>query len=259
MQSSAMVAFRTLIMITCLVAVPLAALTGTAVTKVVRSALGDHGSSLALADCGGDGSPLAFGTIATADNAEAKPRVVAPLAAEPTELSQLTPRLPTARITGVRAVSDAGEVADTSPEPAIESAPLWNAAPRTASAPRNREMTAHNVLPQGLQKTAYSPHDSAGMREGAGADADDELLPIEPAEAENRFDDSEERLRELGANYYRLENWGDDGKFYRCSCSIAAAPHSRATRHFEAVEASPSDAIDGVIRQVQAWRNKSRR
>ena len=259
MQSSAMVAFRTAIMITCLVAVPLAALTGTAVTKVVKSALGDRSTSLALADLRGDEASPPVGPIATVDNAEPEPRVVSPLSADPTELAQFTPRLPTARITGVRAVPDAAEVADASPEPVIESAPLWKAPRRTASTPRSRETTAHNVLPRGLQKTAYSPPDAGALAEQAGDDTGDDLLPIESDDADNRLADSEERLRDLGANYYRLENWGDHGTFYRCSCSVAAAPRSRATRHFEAVEVSPSEAIDAVIHQVQTWRNKSAR
>lgn len=277
MQSSAMVAFRTLIIITCLVALPLAALTGTAVTKVVRTALDGRNPSPMLADRGGkDEAPLGLAPLVAVEKGEPEPRVVAPLTTPPTELAQLHPQLPTARITGVRAVSDDAGVVEAPSEPAIESAPLWNAPPRTASTPRTRDMTAHNVAspsgrrlalerspregrPQSLQKTVYSPPDSDDFSGQAAADgaSDSELVSIEQAEQDNRFADSERRLRNLGASYYRLENWGDDGHFYRCCCSVAAAPHSRATRHFEAIDAAPSQAIESVIRQVQAWRNKS--
>lgn len=273
MQSSAMVAFRTFIMITCLVAVPLAALTGTAVTKVVKTALGGRTALPSLAERDeADAPPPDFAPLVD-DKPEPGPRVIAPLSTESTELAQFSPRLPAARITGVRAVADATEVA-APPEPAIESAPLWNASPRTASTPRNRDMTAHNAAPpkahrltrgrqspdgrpQGLQKTVYSPPDASPQKATADHPADGELIAVEQLEPDNRFAESERRLRELGAGYYRLEGWGDEGQFYRCSCSVAAAPRSRATRHFEAIDASPSQAVEAVIEQVEAWRNKT--
>ncbi|HVA49372.1 MAG TPA: hypothetical protein VNH11_23605 [Pirellulales bacterium] len=279
MQSSAMVAFRTVIMITCLVAVPLAALTGTAVTKVVKTALGDRGASSPSGEVGGSEGPFGRPPLAAAEEPEHAPRVVAPAAGGATKVAQASPLLPRARITAVRAVADAPEVAGGRPaEAAIETAPLWNAPPRTASTPRNRDMTAHFApsrvsaslpserqarggRPKALHKTVYSQPDEDAATEAAPAaktvGGDLELVPIEQAMTDNRFADSERRLRELGAIYYRLETWGDGGHFYRCSCSIAAAPRSRATRHFEAIDAAPSQAIQAVIAQVQAWRDKS--
>ena len=267
MQSSAMVALRTMIMITCLVAVPLAAVVGTALPKVVKSAIDGRDSSFFSRDgvTSDEPRPPVAHSVLAADDSIAT-AVPTPSGHDLAAASE--PRQPTAHITGVRPIDD---------EPAeavVQTAPLWNRSPRTASSPRNRDTTAHfapsprlhgraaaarrraEPRADGLQKTVYSPpdeDDSAVPSPGTDGD-DDRMVPIERPAGQNSFAESERRLRDLGAIYYRLETWGADAEFYRCSCSVALSPRSRATRHFEAIDAAPSQAIDAVIKQVDAWR-----
>ncbi|HVX13476.1 MAG TPA: hypothetical protein VHC22_19990 [Pirellulales bacterium] len=293
MQSSPMVALRTMIMIVCLVAVPLAAVFGTALSAAVKSACGirDTNQSWSPPVVVEEEPPARAGTHAlAADNAA--PAAEAP---KPETIGPALPILPRARITGVRAVADAAPPGvPEAAEPVIETAPLWNPAPRTASTSHERQTTTHFVPsspPQhrphplafaarqpatrgddsdimvlrrrpdrrgeALQKTAYSPPDDADL----SAQADDQLEPVDrtaPVDslADNPLAESERRLRDMGATYCRLEAWGADGKFYRCSCNIPMSPRGRATRHFEAIESAPSQAIDAVIRQVEAWRSR---
>jgi hypothetical protein len=289
MQSSPMVALRTMIMIVCLVAVPLAAVFGTALSQAVKSACGIRDTHQAW-------SP----PVVVEEEPSARPGTHA-LAADnasetskPETIGTALPILPRARITGVRAVADAAPApAPEVAEPTIETAPLWNPAPRTASTSRDRQMTTHSVPsspPQhypnapamagrqpaahrdqsdivvrrrpdrrgeALQKTAYSPPDDDEL----STPADDRLEPVELTDqadslAANPIAESERRLRDMGATYCRLEAWGAEGKFYRCSCNVPISPRGRATRHFEAIESAPSQAIDKVIQQVEAWRSR---
>jgi hypothetical protein len=278
MQSSAMVALRTVIMITCLVAVPLAAVFGTALPKIVKTAFDGHGKTSPWNQPADDDEPAPPSVVAVDD---VKPRRVAasPTNAEPTA-AESGPRLPIAHITGVRPVDDT--VAATPRKAAVETAPLWSPPPRTARAPQTRDMTAHfapSPLPHrtdeprsrheprlgGLQKTVYSQPNREPGEPTAGDSAEERraLVAVEPpaasgSPADNVLAEGEQRLRGLGATYYRVETWGGEGQFYRCSCNVAVAAGSRATRHFEAIEAAPSRAIEAVIKQVSAWRARRR-
>ena len=264
MQSSAMVALRTMIMITCLVAVPLAAVVGTALPKVVKSALDRRDSSFFSRDgVASDDRPAAV------PHSDATDPVTPPPSEPELTDARAAPRLPSAHITGVRTIDD-----DAPAAPVVETAPLWNPSRRTASSPRNRDMTAHfapsplhgseaavrrrgEPRTNALKKTVYFEPDEDGPTQLSAPDAPDKeesLVPVERPAGDNPFADSERRLRELGAIYYRLETWGDEGRFYRCSCNVALSPRGRATRHFEAIDAAPSQAIGAVIKQVDAWR-----
>lgn len=68
------------------------------------------------------------------------------------------------------------------------------------------------------------------------------------------FSSIQVRLRELGATYYLLETWGQDGSLYRFHCKMTLAGNSRHNRHFEATEADPLLAMQRVLEQVEAWR-----
>ena len=61
-------------------------------------------------------------------------------------------------------------------------------------------------------------------------------------------------LRQLGASYYALEEWGVDSALYRFHCKMAMREDANICRHFEAVDASASVAVDRVLNQVLAWR-----
>jgi hypothetical protein len=286
MQSSAMVALRTMIMIVCLVAVPLAAVFGTALSKAVKSAFG-YREAWQPSKLAEDEQPPRVDSLALA--ADNDPRILQPTpeaTSQPQTEQRESPILPHAKITGVRALPEVPTTAaaDKADEPMIETAPLWNPAPRTARTPRDRQMTTHfvpapapqrDILRQGrvdsvqsntnaavarrrsarrtesLQQTVYSPPDEVESPSDT-----DGLVPVERVANDGALADSERRLRELGATYYRLEIWGDEGNFYRCSCSVPISPRGRAMRHFEAIESAPSQAINVVIKQVETWRSR---
>lgn len=69
----------------------------------------------------------------------------------------------------------------------------------------------------------------------------------------------ENRLHELGAKFYLLEKWGQDGSLYRFHCKMIVSDDPSHTRHFEATEARPGEAIAKVLRQVEVWRSTKHR
>lgn len=265
MQSSTMVALRTMVMVTCLVAVPLAAVVGTALPKVLKSALQGQTASLSREADSPDApdedepqpplihSPLlaaeADDTASTASPDKQPPGVAAPVAR--ITAVRPAPAAPVATITDVRPVAS-DRIAQT--------APLWNAAPRTARSSATRQTTAHSLTERPLVKTGYSPPPPHVAPIRTAEDGDAPLASLDrPAKPNDSFARSERRLRELGATQYRLETWGAQSELYRCTCNVPVRPRSRAARHFEGIEPAPSEAIDAVIHQVERWRAEQRR
>ncbi|MGH7138891.1 MAG: hypothetical protein ACREHD_24360 [Pirellulales bacterium] len=291
MQSSAVVALRTMTMIVCLVAVPLVAVLGTTLPKVVKSAFGHREAQQKSHDEDAAAIPDRRDLTSAATELVAdEPMPSRTADAKNADHESAVPRV---RITGVRALDEAPLTAseDLAEQPPIETAPLWNPSPRTASAPRGRPMTTHFVpspLPpqasqprrrgdvdagppyydvrvrgESLQKTVYSQPDETATHPTTDDENDvgqalagERMAPVQRVANTGALADGEQRLRGLGATYYRLEAWGSDGSFYRCSCSVPLTPRSRATRHFESIGAAPSQAIDAVIKQVETWRAK---
>ena len=70
----------------------------------------------------------------------------------------------------------------------------------------------------------------------------------------DQFVHIEKRLRELGAEYYLLENWGNQGECYRFHCRIAVANSANFTKHFEATDSQPLGAMTQVLADVESWR-----
>ena len=68
-------------------------------------------------------------------------------------------------------------------------------------------------------------------------------------------DEIQERLKQLGATWYRLDQWGDSGELYRFACRIEVSPGANLDRHFESVAPTPDEALIGVLRQVEQWRS----
>ena len=91
----------------------------------------------------------------------------------------------------------------------------------------------------------------------------DAAAPDEPAEVASAvpdtpmgFDDIQLRLQELGATYYLLESWGSQRQLYRFSCKMAVGGNADFTRHFEAADADPLQAMLQVLRQVKTRRER---
>jgi len=62
------------------------------------------------------------------------------------------------------------------------------------------------------------------------------------------------RLQQLGAIYYLLESWGNEGN-YRFSCRIAVDEKGGYTRYFEAVAADGLSAMTHVLAEVEGWKS----
>ncbi len=74
------------------------------------------------------------------------------------------------------------------------------------------------------------------------------------APMEGRFAAIQDRLRKLGATYYLLESWGSRDYLYRFYCKVAVGGNPDYTHFFEATHSDPLEAMDEVLRQVEAWR-----
>jgi hypothetical protein len=198
-------------------------------------------------------------TAAMAPNFNRAPR------ASITEVRTSAGGAPRARIVQVRAVDDSTTLQAPAPAP---TAPLWAPAPRTAASPRGRNTTAHfepsevrprapqrkapkrNIPDAALQATAYSTPAAPWAKSASAED--------QPPPASDAFARGEQRLRQYGATHYRLESWGENGELFRCSANVALPNHRYGARHFETTAASPSQAIDRLLEQVESWRAAQR-
>jgi hypothetical protein len=87
----------------------------------------------------------------------------------------------------------------------------------------------------------------------------DQLMPIVSARRGQTPSEGEElagvehRLRQLGATYYRLESWGDGGQWFRFQCRVAVDGNPGCTKHFEATDRVPVQAIAVVFHAVESW------
>lgn len=64
-------------------------------------------------------------------------------------------------------------------------------------------------------------------------------------------------LDHLGANYYRLESWGNSPRVYRFHCTVAIKiGQSEYSQRFEATAESPEAAMRQVHTDVQSWHER---
>jgi hypothetical protein len=103
---------------------------------------------------------------------------------------------------------------------------------------------------ESLQATAYS----APPTNAAGDAAAEATAESETASSADALAHSEQRLRELGAEQYRLETWGESGRLFRCTARVVLPGRRRGLRHFSAVAAGPAQAVDDLLKQVEDWR-----
>lgn len=64
----------------------------------------------------------------------------------------------------------------------------------------------------------------------------------------------QQRLRQLGSTYYRLESWGNRRELYRFQCRVGIGGDPTFTRCFEATDDDPHKAMRHVLGQVERWR-----
>jgi hypothetical protein len=69
----------------------------------------------------------------------------------------------------------------------------------------------------------------------------------------DRFNWIQDRLKQLGATYFLLETWGNQGGLYRFQCDIAISESGESRRHFEATGVEPLEVMEQVLWQVEEW------
>ena len=82
----------------------------------------------------------------------------------------------------------------------------------------------------------------------------DRALASQPFVLTPQSEEMLRRLRELGASYYALETWGAQGQYFRFHARIAAGHGASYARHFDAVDQSGDEAMGSVLDQVEQWR-----
>ena len=72
---------------------------------------------------------------------------------------------------------------------------------------------------------------------------------------DDRFQQIQGRLLQLGASHYRLEYWGNRQQLYHFYCEVAVGADPNYVHHFQATAADRLEAMRQVLGQVEAWRS----
>ncbi|MCX7428077.1 MAG: hypothetical protein NTW96_20915 [Planctomycetia bacterium] len=279
MQSSTTVLCRAVVMLTCLVVVPLLALFGTSLPQMARTLLDRPVNRDTAANQSLDEAPaFAANDAATGMTAASppldSPRVnlpdgrpatypqpgttpAGPLNPGPSTYPVPQPGALANRAGGMVPVGYNAPVGDR-----IVAPPPWRSNPSGypsgGSSPGGVGDAGRSVpaQPAALVPVTPSPGDStqAGApvvpgRSAAGAN----VLPAAPSTA-GAFLGIQERLRGMGATYYRLESWGSQQPLFRFQCEMALDESPHLTRHFEATDGDPLRAMSKVLAEVEVWK-----
>ena len=126
----------------------------------------------------------------------------------------------------------------TEPTPTDDRSARLDAAQRTTPKPRRSRAAAvqQAVAPR-------RPPETAAL---VGQSNPDSVLPTD------HFRFIQNRLRQLGAAYFRLETITNSRK-YHFFCRIDAARDGQSGTHFEATRLDPVDAMDAVLAKAESW------
>jgi len=258
MQNSTTTVVRAAVMLGCLIAIPGAALLGTSLPELVDSIIGvidrenvsSAGTDRSLSEAPRYGLVVQPGnlssTAGTRSNDPSRDSAGFGQSAPRFQLAQ-SPTVPIAQNTipvGLAASPPPSSYPVTTYPSSTqivslesaENAPNPNIAPNPASG---------QMVPVDYQAApSYSP-------------------PVKPAvatrseTASDQFKDVQQRLRQLGATYYLLEAWGNQGHLYRFYCKMSVRGNPNYNRHFEATDASAIKAMSKVLAEVEMWRRES--
>jgi hypothetical protein len=229
-------------MLTCLVAIPLAAVFGTPLPQMFR-ALGEGRWN----DCW----ELACNSFSEADRSASTTENSSHPA--PTHQSAAEPaRLP---------VVGAGALDQLQPNPAAGPAVALGypaGASQSEAIPASFQTAADTLgVPVNGMPPSPLPAVPSG-RTGRLPPVDQATTPDmrQPTAAPtDRFVYIQDRLRHLGATYYLLESWGSQGELYRFYCKMAVGGNSTYNRYFEATDADALQAMAKVLAEVEAWKS----
>lgn len=271
-SSSIVVMFRALVMLACLVAIPLAALFGSALPglfKAVQAGRWPTGADLRSPGPVAQGPGSNTSGFVPAGGPPAVSIPGGPMVASSVQQGA-APGFP-------RPVGQAYSGASPGPSPVVPArfdspADTWPVSPPPAagggnpggaigqeygsSAPR-----AINPDPSTASGAALlgggsaQPIGRAGGVEGSTGRSAPRTAPAVLAEGADPYKYIQDRLRQLGATYYLLESWGDSSRQYRFYCRMAIGGNPKYTRQFWSIDADPLQAMANVLEQVETWRS----
>jgi hypothetical protein len=217
MQSSTLVAFRTLVMLSCLAAVPAVAIVGGASWQDVTAAV----QRLRATDIQ-PAPPIQSSPPQGTPPIEAPPPAVQPPAAP------------------AFAARSEDRIAQPSETPRLQAphSPFW---------PAEETPTAADRLASAANLPANLRDDKQRVVQ---ASFEAPLKPGSPGEGAQWI---QHRLKLLGAQHYRLLSWGPQGRQFRFECRMGLEANPRFARFFQATGDSPEIAMQGVLDAVEDW------
>jgi hypothetical protein len=258
MQSSTLVALRTLVLLFCLVAVPAFALVGTKgwpqvwqkAVELAESSLKPAAAADSLEAPTGRAAlpqsvPATNSTPETARGLSPTAMPAPPAGAQDTNTSSrnVTPRTQSPPPNPIeRAVFDAPTMLSS-----------WQAPPASMKTPvfwPTETETGGQVSPASFVASPASAALARAQDTTSPADNDKRAVEVERA-----MDQVQQRLQALGAVHYRLETAGPRGEQFYFRCTMALSSNPNYHRYFEATDGDPLCAMQQVLAQVEAWRS----
>jgi hypothetical protein len=249
MQSSSVMALRIVIMFACMVVLPVLAIFGTSWLDFGNSTTTQARQPFRPAELPRPDQPPAFAASGLSAASSSNPSSV------PGSPSSQVSRDPGTAPLAAPLSPRAGEPSRREPvtvSPATTSVPARKGTrgiPQRQRAPGENSRPVSTIVDPAAIPAGYttaSPDDPS-QRESV-------LQAYAPEANNDWFTRAQQRLRELGATYYLLESWGRRGELYRFHCKVAIAGNADYTRHFESTDAEPAQAMQTVLREVEAWR-----
>lgn len=256
MQSSPKTALRTMVLLSSLVVVPLAAVFGSSLQTVVQTAIG---GTLWSADP--ENASIPEDSVAEPNlEAERRPAATRPPARSNSSMPVVRyPKSATPRVRADARVASRGQARGAN----SPNYSFWGGREGRESSANLAEMAHRQVgYERRRGENSSSDPDAIDATHASYADAEPRTATDEAAEAvqsaqepaARSFSDVQRQLHALGATYMRLETWGEDQELYRFQCHVLLAAGSRRTRHFESTDSDPDLAIERVLKQVVSWR-----
>ena len=265
--SSTVTTLRALVMIACLVGIPTMALRGTAFSAMIRDYLVQKlGGSVTEPDtrAGLDEAPPFVPAVTSAPEMSTSFADTAPQGPFGTDTGQVPAAnrssLPGSDPRAATPLFPAPQYQEVAPFPSTTAGGSIVGQPDAVLA--NYDLPAVQKSPQSLPPASLAtPSDPVDNR-GPFAQNANVVPPPHAAQAVgpttvDQFLYIQQRLRDLGANYYLLENWGNEGNCYRFHCRVAVANSDNFAKHFEATDEQPLGAMTRVLADVEAWRRGS--
>jgi hypothetical protein len=241
-QSSTATTFRAFVMLTCILLIPLAAISGTSFPSVVKAI--QNGRWPTLADFRGPSENSKAG-LSEAPRFNASSTVSSP---QPGVSTQAFPR----------SSAPTSAVVPANYETPIANSPGQSTSFPQNNGPENRDRTAPSEFARSGLENRFSTQSerTQGGRATEGANSASSV-PQLPASGHSDPDATikaiHTRLKQLGATYYLLEPCGDRMESFRCFCKVAVGGNPHFTRNFQQIDADPVKAMTMVLQQIEDW------